>query len=338
MRITLIHAMAASIPPIEEAFRRLWPEAGLMNLLDDSLAPDLAGDGELTPAMNERFLTLARYARSTGADAILFTCSAFGSCIEACARDLAPIPVLKPNEAMIEDAVALTGQHGRIGLMATFALTLTSMPREFAAVAPDVTVVPCLAEGALTALNLGDPDGHNQTAARAATAVADCDVIALAQFSLSQASAAVAAATGKTVLTTPDSAVRKLRRLLLPADNGRNIDPLAFEASIQANVPPPQTSLPLQALWWDAKGNWAKAHECAQADPGPMGAAVHAYLHRKEPDPANARYWYQRAGRTPATGTLHEEWRALTAELLHADVPLRACPTITASIRSVDKP
>ena len=97
MRITLIHAMSPSIPPIVQAFNRLWPEATLMNLLDDSLAPDVARDGTLTPAMTERFLILGRYARSTGADAILFTCSAFGSCIEACARELAPLPVLKPN-------------------------------------------------------------------------------------------------------------------------------------------------------------------------------------------------------------------------------------------------
>ena len=71
---------------------------------------------------------------STGADGILFTCSAFGPCIEACARELAPMPVLKPNEAMIEEAVALTGPHGRIGLMATFAPTLASMPPEFSVV------------------------------------------------------------------------------------------------------------------------------------------------------------------------------------------------------------
>jgi hypothetical protein len=217
MRITLIHAMAASIPPIEAAFRRLWPEATLMNLLDDSLAPDLARDGALTPLMTERFLGLARYARSTGADAILFSCSAFGPCIETCARELAAIPVLKPNEAMIEEAVALTGPRGRIGLMATFAPTLSSMPPEFDAVAPGVTVVPCLAEEALAALNAGDPNGHDMAAVRAAGALADCDVIALAQFSLSQAAGPVAAATGKTVLTTPDSAVRKLRRLLLSA-------------------------------------------------------------------------------------------------------------------------
>lgn len=187
-----------------------------MNLLDDSLAPDLARDGKLTPAMTERFLTLAQYARSTGSDAILFTCSAFGPCIEACAREL-PIPVLKPNEAMIEEAVAHTGPRGRIGLMATFAPTLTSMPPEFGAVAPEVTLIPCLAEDALAALNAGSLEAHNAAAARAADALTDCDVIALAQFSLSQAAAAVAAATGKTVLTTPDSAVRKLQRLLLPA-------------------------------------------------------------------------------------------------------------------------
>jgi hypothetical protein len=216
MRIALIHAMAPSIPPVMTAFQRLWPEAGLMNLLDDSLSSDLALTGRLTPAMTERFMALARYAVLTGADAVLFTCSAFGPCIEACARALT-VPVLKPNEAMIEEAVALTGPRGRIGLMATFAPTLSSMLPEFAAVAPGVTLVPCLAEGALAALNAGDPDGHDAAAVRAAGALTDCDVIALAQFSLSQAANAVAAATGKTVLTTPDSAVRKLQRLLMPA-------------------------------------------------------------------------------------------------------------------------
>jgi hypothetical protein len=217
MRITLIHAMSPSIPPIMQAFDRLWPEATLMNLLDDSLAPDLARDGVLTPAMTDRFLALARYGKSTGADAILFTCSAFGPCIETCAREFPAIPVLKPNEAMIEDAIALVGPRGRIGLMATFAPTLASMPPEFDAVAPAATLVPCLAEGALAALNAGDGAGHDAAAVRAAAALQGCDVIALAQFSLSQAAGAVAAATGKPVLTTPDSAVRKLRRLLLPA-------------------------------------------------------------------------------------------------------------------------
>jgi hypothetical protein len=90
----------------------------------------------------------------------------------------------------------------------------------------------------------------------------------------------------------------------------------AFRSSLDQVDPPEGLSLPVQALWWDGKGNWDKAHECAQADSGPLAAAVHAYLHRKEPDLANARYWYNRAGRAQATGSLDTEWAALAAELL----------------------
>jgi Asp/Glu/hydantoin racemase len=214
MRIALIHALKHSIAPIEASFAGLWPEARLANLLDDTLASDLAREGELTAAMTTRFLNLARYARSCDADAILFTCSAFGPCIEACAHELAPMPVLKPNEAMIEEAVSLAGRHGRIGLLATFAPTLATMPAEFTAIAPDVTLVPVLASDALAALSRGDSAEHDRLAADAARELEGCDVIALAQFSLSSAAARVATVTRRTVLTTPDSAVRKLRRLL----------------------------------------------------------------------------------------------------------------------------
>ena len=214
MRIALIHALAHSLAPIEAGFARLWPEVRRTNLLDDSLSADLAHDGALTPAMTARFLALARYTARTGADAILFTCSAFGPCIEACAAALAPLPVLKPNEAMIEEALALAGPHGRVGLVASFAPTLASMPPEFAAAAPGMTLLPCLADGALAALDRGDGAEHDRLVARAAARLADCDVIALSQFSLARAADAVSRATGKPVLTTPDSAVRKLRRLL----------------------------------------------------------------------------------------------------------------------------
>lgn len=208
MRLALIHALRHSPPPIEAALARLWPEARPMNLLDDSLSADLARDGQLTPAMTARFQTLADYAVGTGARGILFTCSAFGPCLEAVAGRLAPMPVLKPNEAMIEEAVAA---GGRIGLLATFGPALDSMPREFP---PGVEVVPCLAEGALAALDAGDMDAHDRLAAEAAKWLAGCDVIALAQFSLARAAPRVAEATGLPVLTTPDSAVRKMRRLL----------------------------------------------------------------------------------------------------------------------------
>ena len=67
MRISLIHALKHSIVPIEDSFARLWPDATLMNLVDDSLSADLARDGRLTEAMTARFLSLGRYATGTGA-------------------------------------------------------------------------------------------------------------------------------------------------------------------------------------------------------------------------------------------------------------------------------
>src|SRR3954462_11876542 len=207
-RIALTHALKHSPPPIEAAFAAAWPEPKLMNLLDDSLSADLARDGALTPAMTQRFVQLGRYAADTGADAILFTCSAFGPCIEAVARAHAPMPVLKPNAAMIEQAVA---RGRRIGLLSTFPPTLVSMPPEF----PNgIEIVPKLAEGALAALDRGDRAEHDRLVAEASRDLGDCDLIALAQYSMAPAAELVAKAADRPVLTTPDSAVQKLKQLL----------------------------------------------------------------------------------------------------------------------------
>ncbi|MCK1722103.1 aspartate/glutamate racemase family protein [Bradyrhizobium sp. 141] len=207
-RIALIHALKHSIAPIEAAFAKAWPEARLMNLLDDSLSADLARNGALNDAMTERFLALGDYAAATGANGILFTCSAFGPCIEAVARAHAPMPVLKPNEAMIERAVKM---GRRIGLLSTFPPTLASMPPEFPA---SVQVVPKLAEGALAALDRGDRATHDRLIVEASKDLRDCDVIALAQFSIAATAPSVADMTGRPVVTTPDSAVDKLMAML----------------------------------------------------------------------------------------------------------------------------
>lgn len=211
-RIALIHALRDSIAPINDAMARDWPAAQRMNLLDDSLSADLARAGALDEAMRQRFLALADYAVGTGADAILFTCSAFGAAIDAVAARHGAIPILKPNEAMIREALAVAAGE-RIGLVASFAPTLQSMPAEF----PTGTALDtALAEGALTALQAGDGAAHDRLAAAAARQLAErgCRLIALAQFSLARARDAVAAATGLPVLTTVDSAVALLRSRL----------------------------------------------------------------------------------------------------------------------------
>ncbi|WP_431111592.1 aspartate/glutamate racemase family protein [Variovorax paradoxus] len=209
-RIALIHALSHSVAPINAAFERDWPEAVRMNLLDDSLSADLARGGQgLDAAMHERFQRLAQYAVDTGAQGILFTCSAFGPCIEAVARRHAGIPVLKPNEAMVAEAAQGEGR-GRLGLIATFAATLVSMPPEFP---PGIDLEPVLAAGALDALNAGDEARHDALIAEQAAALRErgCTRVALAQFSMARARAACEQASGLPVLTTVDSAVRALR-------------------------------------------------------------------------------------------------------------------------------
>jgi hypothetical protein len=89
-----------------------------------------------------------------------------------------------------------------------------------------------------------------------------------------------------------------------------------FRESLAGDSPPKGLSLALAGLWWDAKGDWTRAHESAQRDEDQSGAWVHAYLHRKEGDSSNAAYWYQRVGKHPATRPLEEEWLEITEALL----------------------
>ena len=211
-RIALIHATPVAMAPIAEVFQRLWPEAETQNLLEDALSADLARQGKLDDTMTTRFRRLARYAADCGADGILFTCSAFGPCIEAAADDLSPLPVLKPNEAMFADAMAI---GGRIGLVATFAPSLPSMADEFHAISgaasKDIELVTVCADGALEALHDGDHATHDRLVAEAASSLGACDAIMLAQFSMADAASTVRSAVSVPVLTSPESAVRRLQ-------------------------------------------------------------------------------------------------------------------------------
>lgn len=211
-RVALIHALSHAVMPINEEMARAWPDCIRMNLLDDSLSADLARSGQgLDANMHERFEVLAAYAQSAGAQGILFTCSAFGPCIEAVAARRTHMPVLKPNEAMIAQAIQI-GSH--IGLISSFEPTLHSMPAEFP---KSVKLGSRLVKKAMDALDKGDLAEHDALVVAAGLELAQegCHVIALAQFSMARAQALVEKATGLPVLTTPSSAVRVLRQRIL---------------------------------------------------------------------------------------------------------------------------
>jgi hypothetical protein len=89
-----------------------------------------------------------------------------------------------------------------------------------------------------------------------------------------------------------------------------------FRESVREQVPPEGLAAPLAALWWDAKGDWTKAHSLVDELETKEGMAVHAYLHRKEGSVGNADYWYARAGRNFHRPELNDEWEALVTGLL----------------------
>jgi len=72
----------------------------------------------------------------------------------------------------------------------------------------------------------------------------------------------------------------------------------------------------LRALWHDARGEWDAAHHLAQDIDDADGAWVHAYLHRKEGEIDNARYWYGQADKPAATDSLEAEWDRIASGLL----------------------
>jgi len=89
-----------------------------------------------------------------------------------------------------------------------------------------------------------------------------------------------------------------------------------FKKSLTGTAPPTGVAAPLEALWWEARGDWTKAHEIAQAHDDAACAWVHAYLHRVEGDLGNAAYWYRRADKAPDTGALKAEWEQMVKALI----------------------
>lgn len=200
-------AMEAAV----RAFESDWPEARISNLLDDGLFAWVREAGGVVPEMHDVFRTLTRYMVSRGADGILFTCSAFRECIDGCITEF-DLPILKPNDAMIEQAL---DAGSRIAVMATVGPTIPSISAEInqmaAARGRKVELVPYVVDGAFDALAGGNPDRHDALVAARAKDIRNCDVIVLAQFTLSRAVPAVRAASGIPVLNSPGAAVAKMR-------------------------------------------------------------------------------------------------------------------------------
>ena len=214
VRIGAVSPMDNAMEAIGEAFAELWPEAELFHVLDESLYLDFAGGKPQTDETGERVSRLLHYAADCKADGPLFTGSVFGRWVEAARADM-DIPCLTSHEAMIEEAFT----HGaRLGILTTVSGSLKCLVDDIDRYSKEhdkpITITDHIEDAARPIILAGDIETHDRMVADAADKMTDCDCLMLGQFSMANAISKFTDMPDRPVLTSPHTAVRKLKRLL----------------------------------------------------------------------------------------------------------------------------
>ena len=164
--------------------------------------------------MHQAFVSLTEYLVERGAEGILYSCSAFGECIDTCIEKF-DIPLLRPNDAMIEEAIEI---GSNIAVLATVGATIPTISEEINQIATGknvaVKIFPHVIEGAFDALASGNGELHDELVSEQAAKINNCDVMILSQFTLSRATNVVSNLVDVPVLNSPSSAIKKLRKMI----------------------------------------------------------------------------------------------------------------------------
>ena len=213
MRVTMIHAIPESIPPVRLAFDDEFPEAEIINVLDETLLIDF--DDKLTPPLRQRMSNLIRYCQDNHAAAIGLACSVYAPVVDS-EKDSLEIPLISSYGPLMSDAVA-TGT--RIGLIASVSATLSDAEYYLRLAAQKVgtTVEPnlCLAEDLVTIMRSEGQTGLERRLEEEALKLApEVDAILLGQFSFAAALSHLQRVSPVPVLSAPHSSARALKTLL----------------------------------------------------------------------------------------------------------------------------
>ncbi len=213
-RIILVHAYRHSLPPIEKAFRDLWPEAEALNLVDESLYADVTPDGVVDATVPSRMRALFAHCLASGAHAIVFTGSTFGPVVEEARLGL-PIPIFKSDEAMAEEVVA---RGGKVLLVCTArrALPIIAANIEAAVRRADATIEleTLVIDAAKEAISEGDLAQHDRLIAETISGRTDVGSIVLGQLSMSNVPTLVPKEIAERIVSGAEASVRALRSLL----------------------------------------------------------------------------------------------------------------------------
>jgi Asp/Glu/hydantoin racemase len=213
-RVFLVHPTPLAMAPIDQAFKTLWPQAQTLNVLDESLYADIPQDGTLAPAIYDRVASLLHHCEASGADGILFSGSTFGPAVDK-ARASMRVPVLRPEEAMMEQAVTL-GE--RILLVCTAKRAMPVVRGTLDAAVKRAGVTRQIAElwvaGARDAITGGDIATHDRLIAEQVAAAGDVDVIIFGQISMVPAQVPLPPEIKRRIVIGPDATVARMRALI----------------------------------------------------------------------------------------------------------------------------
>lgn len=202
----LVSAGRMSMGPADAAFRRCWPEARPIHLLDESLSSDGARWGATSPVILERFERIGQYCAIAQADAVLFTCSAFAEAIGR-VRRAHPFPVLTPNEALFD---RLLGTEGETAVLVTFQASVEALRAELALQARACGIEPRV-DFHFVPDAFDQPDHDHRVIEACRRLEGRYQALAFGQFSMLPAIDAARAAVSVPVWDTPTSSVEKLR-------------------------------------------------------------------------------------------------------------------------------
>jgi hypothetical protein len=213
-RIFLVHPTPLAMPPVDAAFKTLWPQAQILNLLDESLYADVGPNGECTPALYARLASLLRHCEASGADGIVFSGSTFGPAVEEGRKGMR-VPVLRIEEGMMDEAVARGGSILVVSTqkraMPVVRATLDQSAKT-AGKSPEIKDI--WVAGARDALNAGDNNTHDRLIAEQAAAAGDFNTVVLSMISMAPARTKMPPALAKKTLTSGETAVARMRKLL----------------------------------------------------------------------------------------------------------------------------
>ena len=213
MRVTMIHAIPESIPPVRLAFSEEFPEAEVVNVLDEGLLIDF--DDNLTPNLRRRMSNLIGYCQDNKADAIGLACSVYAPVVDS-AKELVNVPLVSSYGPVMAEAVAA---GARIGLIASVAATMRDSEYYLRLAAEEAgkVIEPhlCLAEDLIAVMRAEGQQGLERRLEEEVLKLApDVDVVLLAQFSFATALAHLKKISPVPVLSAPHSSARTLKKLL----------------------------------------------------------------------------------------------------------------------------